>query len=303
MALLPTIGALFLVQTAAAQEGHEALAESLFQEGKRLLAAKTFPEACDRLAESRRIDPAGGTLFALAVCYEEEGRVVSAWVVFAEAMAAARRDQRDDRETLAREHRARLEPRLPHLELHLEGPPNVEISVDGASIPKNAWMVPLPLDPGRHLVRVVANGYRARELEAYVTEGSTTGLSIPPLQALIAESVVDRPVGGPAPLPQTAESPRGTTWMRVVGWSLVGAGSGVSAFGAYSGLQAFAKKDEAAPHCDALGCDAAGLDLLRDGHSAATRSTVAITIGATAIALGVVTLLLEHQRRTTVASP
>src|SRR5262245_53123818 len=66
-----------------------AVAEALFRQGKDLLAAGKTSEACPKLAESQRIDPAGGTLIALALCYEADGKTASAWVVFGEAQAVA----------------------------------------------------------------------------------------------------------------------------------------------------------------------------------------------------------------------
>src|SRR5688572_3592069 len=89
-----------------------ATAEALFREGTALLDEKKFAEACPKLAESHRLDPATGTLLALAFCHEGEGRLASAWAEFAEVAGRAREEGRTDRELVAREHAANLEPRL-----------------------------------------------------------------------------------------------------------------------------------------------------------------------------------------------
>src|SRR5262245_345886 len=47
-------------------------AETLFEEGKRLVAAGKIDEGCSRFEESLRIDRAGGTLLHLAACREQQ---------------------------------------------------------------------------------------------------------------------------------------------------------------------------------------------------------------------------------------
>src|SRR6478735_9605838 len=55
----------------AASPTDQAKAEALFDEGRRLLAAARFAEACPKFAESQRLDSALGTLLNLGDCYEK----------------------------------------------------------------------------------------------------------------------------------------------------------------------------------------------------------------------------------------
>lgn len=69
-----------------------AAARALFDDGKRLMLEKRWDEACPKLAESQRLDPGGGTILALALCYEGTGKTATAWATF-----KLRHDQRRDR--------------------------------------------------------------------------------------------------------------------------------------------------------------------------------------------------------------
>ena len=94
---------------ALAAAGDTTLAEGLFREGKALMQAKDYAQACPKLAESLRQDAATGTQLALALCQEKQGLLASAWTNFSSVASNARREGRPDREKVARERAAALE--------------------------------------------------------------------------------------------------------------------------------------------------------------------------------------------------
>src|SRR6185436_13105064 len=109
-----TLGILSL---AFALWGHEASAQSdsaaaraLFTEGRQLMSAEKYAEACPKLEESLRLDPGMGTRFNLAHCWEKIGRSASAWAMFLDVAAAARAAGQQQRDTAAKERAAALEP-------------------------------------------------------------------------------------------------------------------------------------------------------------------------------------------------
>ncbi|HEY0463370.1 MAG TPA: hypothetical protein VGC79_04135, partial [Polyangiaceae bacterium] len=59
---------------AEAGAAQKAAAESLFDDGLKAMKSGHFSEACPKLEESERIDPAIGTLLYLGECYEKVGR-------------------------------------------------------------------------------------------------------------------------------------------------------------------------------------------------------------------------------------
>jgi len=70
------------------------------------------PKIIPKLAESHRLDPAGGTVLLLGLCYEQQGRLASAWAALRSARAMARKTGRKDRSDVADEHLNAIEPRL-----------------------------------------------------------------------------------------------------------------------------------------------------------------------------------------------
>jgi len=85
LAVFAALGAGFpSVALADDQRQRAAAAEALFQEGRALLMAGKAEQACPKLEDSQRLDPATGTLMALALCHEQEGKLASAWAAFAD---------------------------------------------------------------------------------------------------------------------------------------------------------------------------------------------------------------------------
>src|SRR6476659_2421968 len=109
------------------------IAETLFEQGRALMDEKKWAEACPKLAESQRLDPGGGTLLNLAICHEESGETATAWAELNDALAIALREDRNDREDIARAHIAALEPRLARLQVRVKtesAPPDLVVTLD-----------------------------------------------------------------------------------------------------------------------------------------------------------------------------
>jgi hypothetical protein len=176
-------------QEAFAQGGAaSALAETLFDEGRGLLAEGRVEQACAKFEESQRLEAAGGTLLNLALCREAEGKTATAWVLLRDARAQASRDGRRDREAIAEEHLAALAPRLMRLRFVLKPDAvaqRVAVALDGVSIPEIALGTAVPVDPGAHVVSVRGAGYMTTELRVEArTPGETHDVPIPSLVSL-----------------------------------------------------------------------------------------------------------------------
>ena len=139
-----------------------ALAEALFQQGKQLLERGDAHAACPKLAESLRLERATGTLLALAMCHEVEGRLASAWAEYLEVIARARKDGRADREEAARQWAQKLEARLSTLSVAVPAAvaeiPGLRVERDGVPLDAPAWSTAVPVDPGPHVIVAKAPG-------------------------------------------------------------------------------------------------------------------------------------------------
>ena len=71
-------------------------ADKLFDDGRRYLAAKEYALACTAFEQSQASDPAIGTQLNIALCYEEWGKLASAYRAFLEAerLAKEKKDKR-----------------------------------------------------------------------------------------------------------------------------------------------------------------------------------------------------------------
>jgi len=202
-------GVCSITQVALADDAQEqVLAQALFDEGRRLMDAKRFDEACPKLAESQRLDPGGGTLLNLAICYEEQGKLASAKNNFEEALALAMRDGRKDRQKIARERIAAIGSAVPHLTVVV--PPaseldSLEVKLDGLVLRRAAWSVATPVDPGAHVIEAAAIGRAPWSSTVRVEVGGKKAVEVPVLGSLaplpvaggLAGSAVERVgVGG-----------------------------------------------------------------------------------------------------------
>src|SRR5262245_45036936 len=87
----------------------EASAQAVFEDAKKLMAKGDYAAACPKFADSQQLDPAPGTQFNLANCYEKNGQTASAWATFKSAAASYKAHNRPDWETKARDRATALE--------------------------------------------------------------------------------------------------------------------------------------------------------------------------------------------------
>lgn len=283
--------ALLVAATSArsARASDAALAEALFQEGKRLMAEKRYAEACPKLEESQKADPGGGTLLAIAACHEEEGKLAAAWAEYGAAAAVARRDGRKDRLQIAERRAALLEPRLARLTVRVaDAASHVAVTRDGVDVPAPAWGTAIPVDPGEHVVRAAAPGREPWTMKLSVGEGELRSLTVPALAALPPSASHTPSTAEATAPPDEAQREDGTT-RRTLGYVILGVGAVGTGIGAYFGANALDAGGVVRDRCPVTPCGDADAVALNDrAKTWADVATVAIPAGLAVAALGVV---------------
>ncbi|WP_272458478.1 tetratricopeptide repeat protein [Polyangium jinanense] len=259
MMLVITAGGTARADDSAAEE-----AEALFREGKQLMAEKRYAEACSKFAESHRLDPGGGTILNLARCHEAEGKTATAYRELGEALAWARTDARPDRAEIAHERLEALEDKLARLVVVL-GPgaraAGMVIERDGAPIAEASLGDPAPVDPGEHVVVATADGKEPFRTTVRVAPGARITVVVPAL----------------APS-------RGPSGARIAAHVTAGLSAVALGAGAFFGIRALVKENEARAQCQGSVCpDAASFGVAEEGRTAARIANV--TLGAGAICL------------------
>jgi hypothetical protein len=289
-----------------------AVAQALFDEAKKLMAANDFAAACPKLQESQRLDPTSGTLINLADCYEKQGRIASAWSAFLDAAAAANRAGHAEREKVARDRATALAPRLSKIVIRVAGGDKIagiEVKRDGAAVGNAQWGVPLPADQGVHKVTVSAPGRRTWEMSVLVKGGGDTlTVSVPELEMAGAPATAATPTTPATPADnlngaERPQAPGGLTAQKTA--ALVAGGVGVAGIvvGSIFGLKSFSKHDQAAAVCDPNCHDQTGMDLKADAKSAGNVSTAAFVIGGVGLAAGAALWFTAGPNTATSAAP
>lgn len=297
-----------------ARAADPATAQALFDQGRKLMAQERWAEACPKLEESQRLDPAGGTLLHLALCREHEGRIATAWALYQDALAQAKHDARKDRAKIAQERIDALAPRLPRLRVRV---PAVDRRIEGFTVSRDdvvvgeaQWGEQIPVDPGAHVLSAKANGRKPWSIRLDVAaRGQEVLVDVPVLE-------LDPRADGDAPRPDSAIAPASTTTasssstsspsaihadsasrgsaQRTAGILVAGLGVAGAVVGGIFGVLSIAKNNEADKSCqppDHTRCTAQGIDAASSATTTGNVSTSAFIAGGVLFAGGLVLYL------------
>jgi hypothetical protein len=174
------VGLASLVRLAHADDASDA--EALFNEGQQLKEAGKTAEACTRFEESlEKNRNAVGTILNVALCFEEEGKIASAYKLYSEAEARAHEGGYTEHEAAAHEHKSKLAVDVPHVAIAFaEQARDMKLLIDDQIVDISAAN-DVDIDPGTRTIVVSAPGRVAYTTKITIAKGEHKAIAIPKL--------------------------------------------------------------------------------------------------------------------------
>lgn len=276
MAVPVSYSSVLFAQEAKARD--PAAAEALFLQGRTALDAGDFKQACEKFAESQRLDPGAGTLMNLATCEEQRGRLASAWQYWQEALTYLA--QKDERIAFVKSRLTVVEPQVPRLTITLAGASdNTTVLRDGVELGPGSFGEALPVDPGDHVILVRAEGHAERRYEVTLEKAEREQLEVSPGRRLPKlPPLVGRDTAPSAP---------------TLGYVLGGVGIAGVAAGIATGLLINDRQQLVDENCEGNLCTQTGLDAASEGRTLLIANAAAWAVGIAGLGVGGY-LVLSH---------
>jgi len=250
--------ALLLFLSPGGVHAQNATAEELYREGVAQFENGNYDAACQAFADSYRAEPLPGALFTLATCEMRAGRLASAATRYQEFVslvatlpAEQQQAQRERREVAERERSALL-GKVPYLRIVatalLQG--SAVIKLDGVALDQARLGVELPVDPGEHLIQVVAADGTSSEVRVSLAAQEHKSVVLSPVG--VAAARVETTQRAPAPerksVAESEPSPPIAAYV-ALGVGILGVG-----VGSVAGVRALDHKGAVDDECDGTAC-------------------------------------------------
>jgi hypothetical protein len=281
-------------------------AQALFDKAVADLDAGRVDAACPGFAESQRLDPRAGTLFALADCEAAQGKIASAlghyheYIGWVSRLADDQQARHAERVGLARAQVEALQGKVPTLVLALSpsAPAGMIVERDGVVLQGAALGVALPIDPGDHVVVARAPGAPEERTTVNIAIGDAKRLELPfrpapppptAPPAIITEKTAL--VTEPEPESEPAANDDSGATQRTLGYVASGVGLVGLVVGAVTGALVIERKGTVDEECTGHVCSKAGKQAADSGQTLAAVSTIAFGVGLAGAVTGVTLIL------------
>lgn len=258
-------------------------ARTLVQQGDERVEEGDYRAALEAYRRADDIMGVPTTAIEVGKMHEKLGELVAAFEAYQRAASFPEKDgepepftaARDD----ARERARKLEPRIPKLELDIDGVDadiDVEVTIDEEVV--EAWGRPFPIDPGPHEMVVRAEGYEDYAETFVLDEGSERTIDI------AMKAVEKDVVAGP-------DDEGGDLWpLAIAGFSVAGAGL---VAGAVTGALHLSDASTLKDNCTDGVCPIGEQGTLDRSRVLAHTSTASFALAGVGAVLGTIGLVLS----------
>jgi hypothetical protein len=196
-----------------------AVARSLFEEGVSLGDRGDWVGAADRFARAYSLKPTSAVAFNWGSALMELGRLVEA----RELLWSVQQDPNANAE-LKRECTERLDTlaeRLAHVRVHVPAGNRADLSLDldDKPLPRAAWDVPSPVDPGTHTLVLREDGDERSRATVTLRQGEQRDVTL----SLSEAAEVEQPAPFVATQPREDAPPKRPLYKNWKLWTAVGA--------------------------------------------------------------------------------
>ena len=284
-----------VVSPASAGPKDKAKADALFKQGKQLLAAKRYAEACKAFEDSQALDAAIGTQLNIALCFEQWGKLATAQAAYLEAEKQAA-VKGDSRAAAARQRADALTARIPKIVFVLPDPvpADLVVEVDDREIGPDTLRLGVSVDPGMHRISYRFGSDKPTAITAEIVQSETKRITVEVPRA--RGKVMPPPEPPPEPVKTVS---RGRT-RRIIGLTI--SGGGVVIAGVGGALALIARSDYRtafADHCSSVdnSCDDEGYEATRDARTKANIATGLVIGGGAVIVAGAIVFFTAPKGR------
>jgi hypothetical protein len=272
------------------------LARQLAQEGYNALKAKDYTSAADRFTRALELVNAPTLRRDLARAQVGLGKLVDAHEnysrIIREGVAAGSPQPWVKALADAKAEIANVQSRLPHLEITVQGPSTPRVTIDGKPIAAASLGLKRPVDPGRHEIRALGNGYYTAKKTVTLKEGESISIAFELEEAPpdASPTVLEEERSGKVVV--TFAEP---AWRKPAMISAYAVGGAGLALGAVTGILALRQHGKLSTDCPRDTCGKPQKDALDRYHTYGQLSTIGFVVAGVGAAGGTVLLFMRPQ--------
>jgi hypothetical protein len=299
VALLAMLSLFAPAQAFAQADSDKGTARELGQTGQAALDVHDWKRAEDDFRRADALFHAPTLTLGLARAQAGAGRVVEAWEnyhriilenntsspVFAKAVADAQAEI------------ASVEGRRARVTITASGADALKVTIDDVPVRVEALGIERLIDPGAHVFKAAADGYRTTSQTLTIPEGGMQNVTLT-LQkdtgapAVVAGPVPVAPPPGTTPSPSDSTSSGGGSGMKTAAYVAFGVGAAGLVEGIITGVVALGKHSDLSKVCPTGTCSSSESSDLSSYHTMGALSTVGFVVAGVGAAAGITLFFL-----------